>query len=248
MTAILAPLSSGSRLRARPRSAGFWPRSTIPHRPVNEVTRQNFGLLIAYILPGFVALWGAVLLSPPLRSTLEPLGMTAASIEGAFLITLAALAAGMTVSAARWAIVDTFHHCTGLVRPRFDDANLPDRLPAFASIVDDNYRYYQWHANTAVALGFLYGVWRFQHPTLIPTPPWADVTFVLIETLFLATSRDNLRKYYARAARLLGSLPPLERSDSHVERQPPAEARRQAPNQGEALGWQEGGGQGLAAQ
>jgi hypothetical protein len=67
-----------------------------------------------------------------------------------------------------------------------------------------------------------------------PFAPFADAAFLMIEFLFLATSRDNLRKYYVRASRLLGSPLPPERSVRHVERQSSAEARRQKALAGKA--------------
>lgn len=201
---------------------------------MSDVTRQNFGFLIAYILPGFVACCGAAIWFPSLWTFLNPTGTAAAGVEGTFLVTVASLAAGMTVSALRWLLVDAFHHRTGLVRPHWDDANLPSRLDAFAAIVDDHYRYYQFHANMAIAVAILYAAWRFRQPTSIHASAWTDVAFWFTEVLFLATSRDNLRRYYARAARLLGSLPQQERSSTHVERQPPAEARGAEARAGEA--------------
>lgn len=50
--------------------------------------------------------------------------------------------------------------------------------------------------------------------------------FIVLEALFVATSRDNLRKYYDRSVRLLGSSSRAERSDamsngSHPPKTPP---------------------------
>jgi hypothetical protein len=176
----------------------------LPSRPMNDLIRPNFGLLIAYILPGFVVVSGAALLYPSVRSLLMPTLGLADGVESTVFVGLATLLAGMSVSALRWLLVDTFHHWTGLRRPEWDDASLPAKLPAFAAIVDDHYRFYQFHANLAVAVACVYIAWRIQQP---PFAPWADEAFLLVELLFLATSRDNLRKYYARASRLLG--PPL---------------------------------------
>ena len=123
----------------------------------------------------------------------------------------------MSVSALRWLLIDTLHHWTGLRRPDWDDSGLPSKLPAFQAIVEDHYRYYQCHANLAVAVACVYITWRVQQP---PFAPWADEAFLMVEFLFLAISRDNLRKYYARASRLLGSPHPAERSVPDVKRQP----------------------------
>lgn len=195
---------------------------------MSDVTRQNFGFLIAYVLPGFVACCGAAIWFPGIWSVLNPNGIPAAGVEGTFLVSVASLAAGMAISSLRWLLVDTLHHRTGLVRPRWDDANLPERLEAFAAIVDDHYRYYQFNANMAIALPIVYVAWRTRQPTPFHASAWTDAAFLLAELVFLATSRDNLQKYYARAARLLGSLPLTERSSSHVERQPSAEGGQKA--------------------
>lgn len=197
---------------------------------MNDLIRQNFGILIAYILPGFVVVSGAAFIFPPVRALLTPTLGLADGVESTAFVALATLLAGMSVSSLRWLLVDTLHHRTGLRRPDWDDAKLQDRLPAFSVIVENHYRYYQSNANLAVAFACVYVAWRVQQP---PFAPWADLAFLLIECLFLATSRDNLRKYYARTSRLLGTPQPLERSARDVERQPPSEARRQKDVAGE---------------
>lgn len=201
-------------------------------RRMNDLIRQNFGLLIAYVLPGFVVMSGAALLYPPVRLLISPTLGLADGVESTAFVALSTLLAGMFVSALRWLLIDTLHHVTGLKRPAWNDAVLPDKLPAFSFIVEDHYRYYPCNANLAIAFACVYIAWRVQQP---PFVLWADEAFLLIEFLFLATSRDNLRKYYARAARLLGpSLPPdLERSVQDVKRQPSAEARGQKALDGE---------------
>lgn len=197
---------------------GAVPRST---RRMNDFIRQNFGLLIAYILPGFVVVSGAAFLYPQVRLLIMPTLGVADGAESTAFVALATLLAGMIVSSMRWLLVDTLHHVTGLRRPEWDDARLPEKLPAFSVIVENHYRYYQCNANLAVAFACVYVAWRVQQP---PFAPWADEAFLLLEFIFLATSRDNLRKYYARTSRLLGSPQPQERSARDVERQPPAEA------------------------
>ena len=41
---------------------------------MGELTARNFGLLIAYVLPGFVGLWGLGYLSEPVRTWLSGAG------------------------------------------------------------------------------------------------------------------------------------------------------------------------------
>jgi hypothetical protein len=69
--------------------------------------------------------------------------------------------------------------------------------------VEAHYRYYQFHSNTLVAMLFSYAAWR---PTLGSRPVGSDIGIVFLSAIFFAVSRDNLRRYYGRAAVLLGTL------------------------------------------
>ena len=177
------------------------------------VSARNFGVLIAYVLPGFVTLWGASLVSPAIHVWL--VGSTTAGPEvGGFLyVSIGSVAAGMTVSALRWAVVDWLHAATGLARPAWNDTRLNEQLPAFEALVENHYRYYQFYANMLVALALAYPTWRLSsHASAFC---WADLGFLFLEGVFLAASRDALRNYYRRSAILLGTQ---ERTVSHDQR------------------------------
>jgi hypothetical protein len=180
---------------------------------VQGVSARNFGLLIAYVLPGFVTLWGAGFVSPAVHLWL--VGSTAGGPDvGGFLYTsIASVAVGMTVSAVRWATVDWLHATTGVMRPEWDDSKLSERLPAFEALVENHYRYYQFYANMLVALALAYPTWRIS----VGSGPFrpTDFGFLLVEGVFLAASRDALRRYYRRSAILLGTR---ERQVNHDER------------------------------
>jgi hypothetical protein len=124
---------------------------------VQGVSARNFGLLIAYVLPGFVTLWGVGLVSPAVHLWL--VGSTAGGpdVSGFLYTSIASIAVGMTVSAVRWATVDSLHAATGLVRPAWDDSRLSEQLRGFEALVENHYRYYQFYANMLVALALAYG-------------------------------------------------------------------------------------------
>ncbi|MBI1827330.1 MAG: hypothetical protein HY287_04015 [Planctomycetes bacterium] len=169
---------------------------------MGDLSARNFGLLIAYWIPGFIALAGVGMLSPPVAAWLsaEP----GPSLGGFLYSTMASLAAGMTVSALRWAMIDTFHHCTGLIRPEWDDSRLTERLPALEYLVETHYRYYQFYGNSFVAMVFAYSAWRFSAVGKAVSCGLPDVGVAVLASVFLAGSRDTLRKYYCRATLLLG--------------------------------------------
>jgi len=130
-------------------------------------------------------------------------------------VSVASIAVGMMVSAVRWATIDSLHRFTGLPRPTWNDAALIDRLLAFEALVDAHFRYYQHHANMAVALvvAFVIAVWSGALPGSIGL--WF-IGFGILESLYLATSRNNLSHYYRRVSRLLGESP--GKKVKHVQR------------------------------
>src|SRR4051794_2531439 len=105
-------------------------------------------------------------------------------------------------STARWLVVDTLHHCTGLKPPAWDFALLAKNVQAFELLVGIHYRYYQFNANMLVALAWSYA-------TGGAAEGWRRAAYVGLAALFFLGSRDALRKYYDRAGRLLGARPPM---------------------------------------
>ena len=81
---------------------------------MSTLSNQNFGLIIAFLLPGFVALLGVSFFSPAVASWITVPRQDAPAVAGFMYVTLASLAAGVTVSAVRWAIIDHLHHATGI--------------------------------------------------------------------------------------------------------------------------------------
>lgn len=119
---------------------------------VKSVSSDNFGLLIAYLVPGFVTLWGLRSWFPAIDSWMDAPPAEAPTVGGFLYVTLGSTAAGLVVSAVRWAVVDHLYHCTGIPAPRWNFAKLTGNLAAFESIVQDHYRYYQCYANMQVAV------------------------------------------------------------------------------------------------
>lgn len=179
---------------------------------MKDLSGKNFGLLIAYIVPGAIVLVGLAAFSATVQAWLINPAKATPSIGGFLFVTLASVAAGMTASAVRWATIDRLHHWTGIEKPTWDDSKLPDRLEAFEALVEAHYRYYQFHSNTLVAMLFSYAAWR---PSLGSRPVGSDLGIVLLSAIFFAVSRDNLRRYYGRAAVLLG---PLNKEFTHEQR------------------------------
>lgn len=172
---------------------------------MRELTDKNFGIVIAYLTPGFVVLWGCSYFSETARAWLVPAGHGGEATLGSFLFALlASLSLGLLISAARWAVIDTLHHMTGVPRPELNFSVLHEKLESFLAIVEANYRFYQFYANMAIALP-LAALCKWKAEGDYGTAGvWIMGT--LSEGILLAGSRDSLSRYYRRAAALLGTL------------------------------------------
>lgn len=170
---------------------------------MQDVTRENFGLLIAYVLPGFVTLWGVSFFSGTVRHWLGTSSQNSPTVGGFLYVTVAAVAAGLLVSTIRWMTVDRIHHSTGIPIPSWDFARLGNSLSAFELLVSAHYRFYQWHANMLVAIAFTFIVYSVVTPLQGSHGIQIAISFIVVEIVLWFGSRDTLRKYYERTAKLV---------------------------------------------
>lgn len=205
---------------------------------MQAVTNDNFGPLIAYLVPGATVLVGISNFSTTLQHWLGNSSATAPTIGGFLYLTVAALAAGMTVSALRWAAVDSMHARTGLEAPSLDFSRLGQNVSAFVLLIEIHYRHYQFYANMLVATAIAYVCYRISLDRQL-TIGWMDIAFFALEAVFFATSRDTLAKYYARSQQLLamnnepnvsvGKAPRAISSSATFSGEAPAQAAQQTP-------------------
>ena len=172
---------------------------------MRDVSNRNFGLLIAYLVPGFVALWGVSFVEEDLRVLLRGPAAEGPTIGGFLYVTVGSVAAGMIANALRWAAIDTAHHFTGLERPLWTDAALHERVAAYDWLVENHYRHYQFYGNTLIAVLFAYFCWRLSLADASPGVGWLDGAVVALSIVLAAGSRSTLTRYYRRAESLLGT-------------------------------------------
>lgn len=173
---------------------------------MKDVNGTNFGLVIAFLLPGFLCLWGLSFSSTEIAAWLAKAGTDKAPSVGGFLYaTLASLALGLLLSAVRWLVLDHVHLWTGVHKPTIDYSELKDsdKLAAFNAVVENHYRYYQYYSNTLVGIIIAFLVYLVRGPACPSLSAWLSVVAILV-ALFLG-SRDALGKYQSRAESVLGT-------------------------------------------
>lgn len=166
---------------------------------MKDVTSANFGLLIAYVLPGFILLWGMEPFSSTIQFWFGQSNTQTSSLGGFLYVTVASVGVGQFTSTIRWMVIDAIHHRTGIRPPVWNFSKLTKNVAAFDQLIEIHYRYYQWHANTFVALNFavllramVYGISATQFGILMA-----------VDAVLFVGSRDTLRKYYHRVNELL---------------------------------------------
>ena len=171
---------------------------------MKDLTENNFGVIIAFLLPGFVLLYGLSFSSNEVALWLAKSSDKDSLTIGGFLYaTLGSLALGLIASSARWLIIDTVLKWTGVRNPGLNYERLKDRdtLAAFSAVVANHLRYYQYYANTLIALAGAFTVYLVNHNGHVGWKLWAGFSGTAI-LLFLA-SRDARKKYFARAEKIL---------------------------------------------
>jgi len=195
---------------------------------VNDTATKNFGVLIAYVLPGFAALWSLQPYSATLRLWLSASPTLPAGLESVVFACAAAVGGGMVLSAVRWLIIDTTMSLLGVRRPQWDDSRFGARREAFEALVDAHFRYYQFYAHTALVLPL------FAINALVargkPAAVWIVAMFIASELILLLAAHDSLTRYFVRTSRLLASHSKTGRSIMTNGHHKPA-PKKQPPKQ-----------------
>jgi hypothetical protein len=163
----------------------------------------NFGLIIAFLLPGFVFLFGISLSFEDVSLSLTTTATKETTVGAFLLVMLASIAIGLMVSAVRWMVIDQLLTCTGIKAPVLDFSRLQqDSIrSAFLVIVENHYRYYQYYANTLVSVIAALAAYIFYGNESVSWVAWLVIMFILL-ALFLG-ARDSLKKYYSRTSEVL---------------------------------------------
>jgi hypothetical protein len=181
---------------------------------MSTVTRDNFGPLIAYLVPGGTIIWSLSYFSTSLRVWFVTSPTDAPTLGGLLYLTVASLSVGMVVNAVRWTVVDSLHSVTGIPSPKLDFSKLGQNVEAFNLLISIHYQHYQFYANMLIASAFAYICYRVRIGLHAPLG-LPDAGFVLLEAVFFVTSRDTLMKYYTRIQQL---LMPIDASEASFQR------------------------------
>lgn len=170
-----------------------------------ENPSRQFGLIVAHVLPGFIGLAGIAPLFPAVVQWLQPVSQGETGFGPPIYALMAATTVGMIVGCVRWLVVDHLLEWTGVPKVVSGYDRLAEKLDALDHLIEMHYRYYQFYANSLVAVLWAYGMNRF-YGTLPLLGPGTDLGVLILRAVLLAGSRDTLTKYRQRLGRVLGPV------------------------------------------
>jgi hypothetical protein len=161
----------------------------------------NFGTVIAYLIPGFIGVYASARYVDTIHALLG--GDTHIPDAAAIIpITLMALAIGNVINAVSWGLIRPLIALSGVRRPQgLDYTKLKkEDIPVYNVIVEGNFRYHQFYANTLVAIFLLTPTWL-----VLPFKENAvrNISFFFVAGVLFFAARDSLQRAYVRMSSLL---------------------------------------------
>ena len=212
---------------------------------VKELTITSFGLIIAYLLPGLIGLYGMSFWFPRIGAAFDTFLTSESNVGLFFLIVLSALAVGMLIHGIRWIVVEVWCSTPNLrLDPELFAKLAGERkLPAFRTAVDEIYRYHQWWGGIAIAgpivfVGWMNSTEALKVGTNQSVALW--LAFLALETLVMYAAWRVWEMYVTRLKLILkgedtmsgvGVPVPARQRDDEKQKSPDKVSKTQTPGQ-----------------
>ena len=165
----------------------------------------EFGHVIAFLLPGFVAFYGLGYVSP---RAAELINSSMSKDPGIGIIVfgvLISLSCGMVLGAVREVVFDNLHLMTGVKATSLDYGKLVDEhvLAASQAAIANTFAYCEFHGNMLVAILFV-AVARLIHGGFDLQQEWPLVVVLVLATLVSCWAhRAFLKQTYQVLAKII---------------------------------------------
>ena len=142
----------------------------------------NFGLIIAYFLPGVLVTYSLRYISARIDHLLHAVEEGQVFLGPAVVLVVGALVAGLIISSIRTVAVDSLLYKAGIPKPQVDYKKLTsaEKWAVYSQVVENIYRFYQFYGNIFLGL-LLLAILRYG---IAGVPIFASAQSV---TLFLIT-------------------------------------------------------------
>ena len=185
---------------------------------VQDQLGKSFGLVIGFLIPGMIGLYGASL---HVQMFQDWFGIAAnaptATVGGFLFVVVASVGMGVFISSLRWLVLEKW-----IWRHAPSDHDASRRRETQTELVYQNlvwqyYQFYLFSANTMFALVLLYAAWiaselmsiGFRPGLFLPVGLLAPAGYVLY-----ASAKDSLRRYNQRRSTVLRMAPTQEKESA----------------------------------
>jgi hypothetical protein len=189
---------------------------------IKDVTSTSFGLVIAYLLPGVVALFSLSFWYSSARDAFHTF-LTSKSNLGLFLfLLLGALTLGLVISTVRWLVYERLLSPLCGRRPTDDEwrrMSEENRFVAFRAAVDETLRYHQCFGGLTIAAPALFFGWLNSLDAHGAQRAVLIVAFGALEGILAVSSVAAFRRYLKFVRAILGSTssPATRRGFVHAQ-------------------------------
>ncbi len=162
----------------------------------NQMIGSFFGRVIAFVIPGLIALYALSYFAPPLRNLF---GLTQPpTVAGFLFVLLCSIGLGVFVSGIRWMI---FHLW---LEREIDATNLNEKNDdAFRGLVSDYYQFYQFYSNSAVSVLFFFAAWVLTQPYSGRATLCFGIATLATLAVLITCARNTAGNYYRESNRFL---------------------------------------------
>jgi hypothetical protein len=180
---------------------------------VNQISTNNFGIVIAFIIPGIILLLGLAGVVPAIETLLwANADSTAPSVVGAIYLLIVSIGLGVLISGLRYFTIDTLlrwssgRYKIGCKLPAISYANLAGKQAEYTGLIENYYKFYQFYANSLVALIITFVLIATTENKIFDFP--SDTSYPYFTDLFISgllffSANDSFKKYCKNTEELL---------------------------------------------
>jgi hypothetical protein len=179
----------------------------MPGESMKDVTSTSFGLVIAYLLPGLMALYALSYFSAPVHSLFTTFLQAQSNVGLFLLVTLAALAVGLQVSIVRALVFQHWICKKWRLSPEdFAALAVEGKLTAFRAAADEHLRYHQFWGGMVVVMPIMFGHWIVDQPAWSADQIILGVVFLALEAVTVWAARESYVQYVERSKAILSEV------------------------------------------
>ena len=170
---------------------------------MKDIGSTSFGLVIAFLLPGFAGMFAMGFWAPPVAQLFSQFLEAESNVGRFLLIIVCSLVVGLEVSLLRWLLFERFL-CQKHKREHANYHSLRDQptLAGFRAAVDEHYRYHQfWGGMAIVTPAIAWGITTQQSGCLYRLLIVSG--FLALEGLNIVGARDAYIKYVDRSNKIV---------------------------------------------